>query len=148
MSGSGRQYNSKAKMTERVETPEIQSSLPPMMEPPSSTHSADLATQLNKIELRYKTTLRTSTTAKELGETTSNQLIGVERQINNMVKAINKVTDTVNTLNTAVNSLSDNATSSQRCLIAQPTAVKEEDEQTPKYLFHMKNFLKDPMQLH
>jgi uncharacterized protein YoxC len=118
------------------------------MEPPSSTHSADLATQLNKIELRYKTTLRTSTAAKELAETTNNRLIDVERQIDNMVKAINKVTNTVNTLNTAVHSLSNNATSSQRRLTAQPTAVKEEDEQTPKYSFHMKNFLKDPMQLH
>jgi hypothetical protein len=144
MSGSKRNQ-SKGKASERVHTPEFQSSSPLVAEPSTSVQSQnDLATQLHKLETRYKAALRTSSKAKDIAEVNSKRMVDIEKQIGHMVDAINGITDSVNALRTAT---AANSTSSRHTALPTPT-VKTEDDPTPKYSFHMKNFLKDPMALH
>ncbi|PLW19705.1 hypothetical protein PCASD_13171 [Puccinia coronata f. sp. avenae] len=144
MSGPKRNQ-SKGKSTERVHTPEIRSSSPLIAEPPSSVHSRDdLATQLHRLETRYKATLRSSDEARTVAEATNKRMLDVEKQIGHMVDAINGITDSVNALRNA----SQPIPTSSRIHTTSKPPVKLEDTDTPKYSFHMKNFLKDPMALH
>ncbi|PLW35485.1 hypothetical protein PCASD_12723 [Puccinia coronata f. sp. avenae] len=114
MSGP-KQNQSKGKASERVQTPELQSSSPLVAEPATSVHSQnDLATQLHKLETRYKAALRTSSEAKDIAEINSERMVDIEKQIGHMVDAINGITNSVNALRTvtAANT-SSNTTATQ-----------------------------------
>ncbi|PLW40517.1 hypothetical protein PCASD_08858 [Puccinia coronata f. sp. avenae] len=144
MSGPKRNQ-SKGKASERVQNPELRSSSPLVAEPATSVHSQnDLATQLHKLETRYKAALRTSSEAKDIAEINSERMVDIEKQIGHMVDAINGITDSVNALQTVT---AANTSSSRPSTINTPP-VKTEEDPTPKYSFRMKNFLKDPMALH
>jgi X-X-X-Leu-X-X-Gly heptad repeat protein len=144
MSGS-RRVTSKSKITEqqeRVETPEIRS-LPSHNQDENQTD--DIAAQLYKLELQHKSAMQTSAEAKNATEQTTCRLGKLGEQISRMVNAINQVTNGINTVNAKVATLASNAEHAES---ASRNYAKPEEESLPKYSFHMKNFLKDPMSLH
>ncbi|PLW04387.1 hypothetical protein PCASD_26865 [Puccinia coronata f. sp. avenae] len=144
MSGS-RRTTSKSKIedqTERVKTPEIQS-LPSNAQ--DETQPNDIATQLYKLELKNKATMRTSAEARNATEQTTRRIGKLEEQIGRMVNTINKVVNGINTVNTKVATM---ASAAENVESTSRTYAKPEEESSPKYSFHMKNFLKDPMSLH
>ncbi|PLW04754.1 hypothetical protein PCASD_26901 [Puccinia coronata f. sp. avenae] len=127
----GSKKTSKAKTSDCVNKPEIQS-LPPLAKPPTS-EADDLAAQLSRMDSRYRTTLRTCQEAKQLDT--------LEIQIQEMAEAINSISNAINDLTTKISSApSKDASASQ-------TPKPDIDSGSPKYSFHVKSFLKDPMQL-
>ncbi|PLW30729.1 hypothetical protein PCASD_18447, partial [Puccinia coronata f. sp. avenae] len=128
--------------TERVETPEIRS-LPSNAQ--DETQPNDIATQLYKLELKNKATMRASAEARNTTEQTTRRIGKLEEQIGCMVNAINKVTNGINTVNAKVATM---ASAAENVESTSRTYAKPEEESLPKYSFHMKNFLKDPMSLH
>ncbi|PLW23244.1 hypothetical protein PCASD_09248 [Puccinia coronata f. sp. avenae] len=144
MSGS-RRTTSKANIPEqqeRVKTPKIRS-LPSHIQ--DDNQPDNIATQLYKIELKNKAAMRTSAEARNATKQTTRRLGKLEEQIGCMVNAINKVTDGINTVNAKVATLASNAEYAES---TSRNYAKPEEEASPKYSFHMKNFLKDPMSLH
>ncbi|PLW23977.1 hypothetical protein PCASD_01136 [Puccinia coronata f. sp. avenae] len=140
-----RRTTSKSKLadqTEQVKTPKIRSS-------PSNaqdeTQPNDIATQLYKLELKNKAAMRTSTKARNATEQTTRWIGKLEEQIGRMVNAINKVTNGINTVNAKVATM---ASAAENVESTSRTYAKPEEESSPEYSFHMKNFLKDPMSLH
>jgi chromosome segregation ATPase len=108
----GSKKTSKAKTSDCVNTPEIQS-LPPLAKPPTS-EADDLAAQLSWMDSRYRTTLRTCQEAKQLGEAADRRLDTLEIQMQEMAEAINSISNAINDLTTKISSApSKDASASQ-----------------------------------
>jgi hypothetical protein len=144
MSGS-KQKPSKAKMTE-ITQQEIQSPLPRLEG--AKDNPDNLAAQVYKLNLHNRANMHTATLAQQASDQANSRLDKIESQIGQMVTAINTATDSINLVNRAVATLQSTSQGSTSKTPHRITQAKPEDKSSPKYSFHMKSFLKDPMALH
>ncbi|PLW43993.1 hypothetical protein PCANC_08572 [Puccinia coronata f. sp. avenae] len=100
-----------------------------------------MAAQLEQINLRYRTTLRNSTETRHQVKQVGRCIDGLEGQMRNVLDAMTAILASVDCLN-------NRAPETTRQSTPFSTSAKPEGDDTPKYSFHMKSFLKDPMQLH
>ncbi|PLW25355.1 hypothetical protein PCANC_28810 [Puccinia coronata f. sp. avenae] len=100
-----------------------------------------MAAQLEQINLRYCTTLCNSTKTRHQVKQVGQRIDGLEGQMCNVLDAMTALLASVDRLN-------NRAAETTRQGTPFSTSAKPEGNETPKYFFHMKSFLKDPMQLH
>ncbi|PLW10221.1 hypothetical protein PCANC_19930 [Puccinia coronata f. sp. avenae] len=108
---------------------------------PSLVQHDEMAAQLEQINLCYCTTLRNSTETKHQVEQVGCRIDGLEGQMRNVLDAMTAISASVDRLNNRGAETTQQGT-------PFTTSAKQDGNDTPKYSFHMKSFLKDPMQLH
>ncbi|PLW30898.1 hypothetical protein PCASD_15488 [Puccinia coronata f. sp. avenae] len=92
--------------------------------------------------------MQTTTLAKQALDQANSCLDKIKTQIGQMVSAINTAMDSINSVNRAVATLTTSFQGSTSKTPHRTTPMKQKDNSSPKYSFHMKSFSKDPMALH